>query len=196
MHTDRVRTTGIGSRAMEDWEVEKFLEKIDIGTLSYIGDEGWPDARMFNFVRCNGNYYFHSHKTRGEKLPFISSGQKACLSFFKASPDVGLMRYCQHNSVLLYGTVERIDNRPECEQELIECLKELCISAGTHFKAEPWKFNPIFRSCSFFRFVPNYVVGKITIFTSMAEMSYLELQHAKLQPHEKPIPPEAKDYHG
>ena len=96
-----------GSRAMTDEELQDFLKHVRYGTLSYTGDEGWPDSRVFNFGLLNGKFYFHSHKVRGEKLPFISNGQKACISFYEPSPDVGLMRYCPHRSAPAFGAGAR-----------------------------------------------------------------------------------------
>ena len=171
-----------GSRAMTDEELQDFLKHVRYGTLSYTGDEGWPDSRVFNFGLLNGKFYFHSHKVRGEKLPFISNGQKACISFYEPSPDVGLMRYCQHRSALVYGTVERIDKKPEYHDEAMDGLRQMCLDGGTPFKASPEKFEIFSKTCAIFRFTPVYAVGKLTIFTSLPEMSYLEQQHYKLMP--------------
>ncbi len=180
MITDPVRTSHFGSRAMTEEEVQTFLTRIRYGTLSYVGSEGWPDSRVLNFGIYEGDFYFHSHKAKGEKLPFISDGQKACISFYEPSPDVGLMRHCQHNSVLVYGNVERLDNRTEYLEEAYDGLANMCDYGGTPWKAYPEKFEQIKRTCSIFRVKPIYIVGKLTMFTSLPEMSYLELQHCRL----------------
>ena len=182
MMTDPVRTSHFGSRAMTDEELQAFLHTVRYGTLSYAGDGGWPDARVFNFGYCNGNFYFHSHKAQGEKLPFISDGQRACISFSAPSPDVGLMRYCQHRSALIYGNVERIDRKPECAAEALDGLRQMCLDGGTPFKTSPEKFEIFSKTCSIFRLQPVHMVGKLTMFTSLPEMSYLEQQHYRLMP--------------
>lgn len=182
MYNDPVGTSRFGSRGMTEEELADFLKHIRYGTLSYVGEDGWPDSRVFNFSLWNGNYYFHSHKVKGEKLPFISNGQRACISFYDPSPDVGRMRYCQHLSVLVYGTVERIDKKPECHDEAMEGLRQMCLSGGTPFKTIPEKFDVFSKTCAIFRFTPVHTAGKITIFTSLPEMSYLEHRHYDLMP--------------
>ena len=182
MYNDPVRKSRFGSRGMTDEEIEQFLGRIRYGTLCYTGDDGWPDSRVFNFSYWNGNFYFHTHKVQGEKLPFICGGQRASINFYEPSPDVGLMRYCQHNSVIVYGHVSRIDNKPETHDEAMEGLREMCLSGGTPFKIEPEKFEIFSKTCAVLRFVPIYKAGKITIFTSLPEMSYLEQQHYRLTP--------------
>ncbi len=185
MFTEPVRTSGFGSRAMTEEEVADFLKRARYGVLSYTGDEGWPDSRIFDIGQYQGKYYFHSNKTRGEKLPFISDGQKCCLCFFEPSTDIGKMRYCQHNSVLVYGHVERVDNREETHEEAMAGLREMCLSSGTPFKAQPEKFEIFSKTCSVFRVTPEYTVGKVVIFTSLPEMSYLEERHFRLMPKDK-----------
>jgi len=180
MITDPVRTSHFGSREMNESEVWEFLKRIRYGTLSYTGAEGWPDSRVLNFGMYNGNFYFHSNKVRGEKLPFTSDGQKACISFYEPSPDVGLIRYFQHSSLLVYGNVERIDNKPDFLDEAFNGLTHMCHFGGASWKAFPEKFEQIKKTCSIFRVRPTYIVGKLTMFTSLPEMSYLEEQHCRL----------------
>ena len=185
MIKDPVRPNRFGSRQMTEEEVRDFLTRVRYGVLSYAGSDGWPDARIFDIGQYQGNYYFHSHKTQGEKLPFISDGQKCCLCFYETSPDIGKMRYCQHNSVLVYGNVERVDNKEETHEEAMAGLREMCMSSGTPFKAQPEKFEIFSKTCSVFRVTPYYTVGKIIMFTSLPEMTYLEEQHYRLMPKDK-----------
>ena len=79
MIKDPVRPNRFGSRQMTEEEVRDFLTRVRYGVLSYAGSDGWPDARIFDIGHYQGNYYFHSHKTQGEKKLTYSSRQKAPL---------------------------------------------------------------------------------------------------------------------
>lgn len=180
MITDPVRKTPNGSRAMTEQEVQSFLERICYGTLSYANNDGWPDSRVLNFVQYNGNFYFHAHKFKGEKLQNLPDGKQVCISFYEPSPAVGKMRYCQHESVLVYGKIYRMDDPENIDyvsDEQWNALSKLCHDAGTPFKAIPERMKQSIKGCSCFKIVPEYTVGKLTIFTTRREKSYLETLH-------------------
>ena len=94
-----VRKTIRGGRQMTGEELDAFLKTVRYGTLSYMDSESW-------------------HKTRGEKLKDLTSGKKVCISFYTTSDKVGLEHICQHDSVLVYGRLERLDGPDEDYDEI------------------------------------------------------------------------------
>jgi len=180
MINETVRKTSLGGRAMTEEEVEHFLSDITYGTLCFHNDEGWPDARVLNFTRYEGSFCFHTNKYIGEKMAHLTDGAQVCISFYEPSPAVGKMRYCQHESVLVYGKIYRMDDPENIDyvsDEQWNALSKLCLDAGTPFKAIPERMKQSIKGCSCFKIVPEYTVGKLTIFTTRKEKSYLETLH-------------------
>jgi nitroimidazol reductase NimA-like FMN-containing flavoprotein (pyridoxamine 5'-phosphate oxidase superfamily) len=169
-----VRKTHLGSRRMTDDELIDFLKNVCYGTLSFMADDDWPDSRTFNFTVYKDNFYFHANKIKGEKLKYLLDGQKVCINFFEPSRDIGTLRFCQHRSALVYGRLYRIDYSPDCGSEIYHVLEKLSIESGTPFKAIPERLEKSYKGCAVFRILPEYSVGKLTIFTSLLEKSYLE----------------------
>lgn len=172
-----VRKTPLGSRAMTQEELQEFLQHICYGNLSFIGEEGWPDSRVLNFFYMDGAFYCHGNKAKGERLKYWTDGAKVCLSFFEPAPDVGKRRYCQHESVLVYGTIHRIDIPNSATEEGYHALEGISFGGGTPFKAIPERLARTSRGCSVFRINPVHIIGKLTVFTTRPEKSYLETLH-------------------
>lgn len=164
-----VRKTIRGGRQMTGEELDTFLKAVRYGTLSYMNGEGWPDMRPLNFGFYNGCWYFHAHKTRGEKLKDLTSGRKVCISFYTTSDKVGLEHICQHDSVLVYGRLERLDGPDEDYDEMIQGLTAMCVSAGTAYKAAPERISKSIRGASVFKVIPEYTAGKVVKFASLPD---------------------------
>lgn len=161
-----VRKTFRGGRRMTDEELQKFLQTIRYGTLSYSTQEGWPDVRPLNFGYWNGCYYFHAHKTRGEKLKDLLDGKKVVICFYTTSDKVGIEHINTHESVLVYGHLERLDNKEGTEAEIKQGLTAMCVAAGAAYKAEPERMAKSMKGASIFKIYPEYTVGKMTCFAS------------------------------
>lgn len=169
MITAQVRQTIRGGRAMTEEELETFLSNIRYGTLSYLNDEGWPDMRPLNFGRVDGCYYFHAHKTKGEKLKGLTNGKKVCISFYTTSDKVGKEHICSHDSVLVYGRLERLDLDEANKEEMVRGMTAMCLSGGTPHKAEPERISKSVFGAAVFKVVPDHVVGKVVKFASLPD---------------------------
>lgn len=175
MINDPMRNHKNGSRQMTEEELDDFLNhKLRYGTMAYPNEGGWPDMRVLNFGYLNGAYYFHANKITGEKLRHFTDGMQVSLSFFTPSDTVGLRRWCQHDSVLVYGRLYRIDSLENNEQEIWDALTKLCLDGGPPHKCQHDWLSKIYKTCAVFKVVPEYTVGKLTIFTSLPEKTYLE----------------------
>ena len=161
-----VRKTFRGGRQMTDDELRDYLSSIRYGTLSYITSEGWPDMRPLNFGSYNGCYYFHAHKTRGEKLKDLIDGAKVVISFYDTSDKVGIEHINTHKSALVYGHLERLDTKINNEEEIRLGLTAMCVSAGAAYKAAPERMSQSLKGASVFKVVPEYTVGKLVCFAS------------------------------
>ncbi len=180
MITDPVRPSRLGARGMTQEEIEAFLETVIYGTLSYANKDGWPDARVLNFTYYNKKLYFHSGK-QGEKLANLQDGTRVCVSCYDPSPDIGRLRFCQHTSVLYYGTVTRLDGVEGREDEIYQVLTKMSLDNGTPYKAAPERLSKSMFAPSVFVVEPEHVAGKYTIFASLPKDSYLEsLDHKGL----------------
>lgn len=164
-----VRKTIRGGREMTEEELAAFLKQIRYGTLSYMNDQGWPDMRPLNFGLYNGCYYFHAHKLKGEKLKDLTTGKKVCISFYNTSDKVGIEQICRHDSVLVYGTLERLDGPNENYEEMIRGLTAMCISAGAAYKAAPERISKSIKGASVFKVIPEYTVGKVVKFATLPD---------------------------
>ncbi len=162
-----VRTSVLGGRQMTQEELDRSISTIRYGTLSYVDEEGWPDMRPMNFGVYQGCYYFHAHKTKGEKLKSLTSGKRVCISFYKASDQVGQEPICQHESVLVYGRLERLDESDENTEEMLQGLTALCLAAGTPYKAAPERLASGVKTISVFKVIPEHTVGKLVRFATL-----------------------------
>ena len=82
---------------------------------------------------------------------------------------MGLEHICQHDSVLVYGRLERLDGPDEDYDEMIQGLTAMCVSAGTAYKAAPERISKSIRGASVFKVIPEYTVGKVVKFASLSD---------------------------
>lgn len=172
-----IRSTNRGSRAMTPQELEEFLTgSLRYGTLAFTGEGGWPDIRPLNFGYWKGAFYFHANRNRGEKLKYLCNQEPVCINIFEPSDQIGQSQLCTHRSVLAYGNIQRIDGNPELESEAWAGMTEMCRAAGTPYKADPERLKKTIHGISIFRVVPQYIVGKIVVFTSLPSPPTLRME--------------------
>ena len=162
---------------MTEQELSDFLKSIRYGTLSFLNDEGWPDMRPLNFAFVSDRFYFHANGFTGEKLKYLDHQNKVVISLYKESDSVGKIHLNQHQSVLIYGHVERIDQSPDCRKESIKAMKAICVSGGTAYKAQAKNFEECIKTTGIFRVQPVHIAGKIVCFTSTPEESETDGKH-------------------
>ncbi len=157
-------------------ELAEFLANdVRYGTVSFIGEDGWPDSRVFNIGYFNGCYYIHGAKKVGEKLKYLGRHERVCLSMVKYSDRVGLDPLCFHKSVLVYGHVDRMDDDPVLFEEMWAGIKAMCEQGGTAYKALPERLEKSIKGIAVFRIVPVKTVGKIVAFTSLPSSPTLRM---------------------
>ena len=170
MFDEKVRESRRGGRQMPPEELDAFLRSIQYGTLSYLAEEGWPDARPMNFGYYNGCLYFHAAKNKGEKLAHWKDGAKVCVSAFEALVDINEKRFGAHHSVLIYGQLERLDDKPDKAEEAFAAMTAICMGGRAPSRAAPENIKNCIHGVGIFKVVPTHSVGKITRFSSIPEI--------------------------
>ena len=88
------------------------LQAAPRGTLSVIGDNGYPYGVPINFVYTDGNLYFHSALT-GHKIDAVNACSKASFTVLDngEKPDDDWAYF--FNSVIVFGSIRIVDNESE-----------------------------------------------------------------------------------
>ena len=88
------------------------LQAAPRGTLSVIGDNGYPYGVPINYVYADGKLYFHSALT-GHKIDAVNSCSKASFTVLDngEKPDDDWAYF--FNSVIVFGSIRIVDDESE-----------------------------------------------------------------------------------
>ncbi len=99
---------------MSEAEVAELLDRMDMGAISTIGEDGFPYAVPVNYVIIDGKVYIHGRKL-GEKVDNIKRNPKVCFTVWqrKGYEDCGVPA-CDtttvYECVVIRGNVIFIDD--------------------------------------------------------------------------------------
>lgn len=130
---------------MTDEQVKEILKNAEYGTLSLIGDGGYPYSVALNFVYMNGKIYFHCAKA-GHKIDAIKENSKACFNIVSEEKVIKEKYTTYYKSVVAFGNARIVENEKlkteavtalakkyvpfgddEIKQEVDRFLKALCV---------------------------------------------------------------------
>ena len=99
------------------------------GVLAVNGDDGYPYCFPMNYYynEIDNAIYFHSGKI-GHKIDSIKKDNKAsfCVTTDGIKEDEKLSWACTVKSVIIFGSIELIDNIDINNNELIDVIRKLC----------------------------------------------------------------------
>ena len=96
-------------RAVSEKEAWDIVKKGDWGTLSLIGDEGYPYGVPLNYIVEDGKLYFHSG-AKGHKLDAMKASSKACFTIVTKAQVIQDKVTTAYESVILFGNVRIIED--------------------------------------------------------------------------------------
>ena len=113
---------------MTDVQVEEILKNADYGTLSVIGDGGYPYCVPLNFVYYNGKIYFHCAKA-GHKVDAIKENSKVCFNIVSEQKVIEEKYTTYYKSVTAFGNARIVDNE-KLKIEAVTALAKKYVSFG------------------------------------------------------------------
>jgi nitroimidazol reductase NimA-like FMN-containing flavoprotein (pyridoxamine 5'-phosphate oxidase superfamily) len=105
-------------KQMSEKATLELLKKSEIGTLSTIGENGYPYNTPLNYVFYQGKIYFHCAKV-GSKLDNIRNNSKICFSVFDEVKVIGEELNTRYKSLVIFGKAKIIEPSQEILRELI-----------------------------------------------------------------------------
>lgn len=101
----------------------ELLKKNSDGTLSVIGDEGYPYGVPLNYAYDDGKLYFHCAKT-GHKLDAVKKESKTCFTIIDAG-DVKPEEFnTYYRSVIVFGKAHILTDEAEMKDALRVIIKK------------------------------------------------------------------------
>lgn len=119
-------------------EIEEIIQKCDHCNVAMVDAEGKPYLVPMNFGYHKRTLYIHS-APEGKKIELLKANPEVCVSFSTdhvlrwQDSTVGCSYSMKYRSVLLYGSVEFIEDFDEKEAILHVIMKQ--------YKAENYKFG-------------------------------------------------------
>ena len=97
------------NRQLTTEEARAILEKCPWGTLSTIGEDGWPYGVPVNYVVEDNEIYIHCAKT-GHKLDNIRHNDKACFTAVSRANVLSAEFSTDYESVVAFGRAAFVDD--------------------------------------------------------------------------------------
>lgn len=142
---------------MTDSEVSNLLDRMDVGAISTIGEDGFPYTVPVNHVVVDGMVYIHGRRL-GEKMDNLKRDARVCFTVWdrKGYEDCGELA-CDtttvYECVVVRGHVEFIDDDETKSKVLLALVDKLAPGKkGMDAKKVP--------PTAVYRIVPETVTGK------------------------------------
>ncbi len=104
-------------REMKKEEAYELLFQSKYGILATVGYDGQPYAIPLNYIVSNNSIYFHC-ALNGYKLDNIALNSKVCFTVVGRTNIVSEQFSTDYESVVVFGTVSRIEEKDEKEKVL------------------------------------------------------------------------------
>ncbi len=141
---------------MTDGQVKEILENAEYGTLSVIGDGGYPYCVPLNFVYMNGKIYLHCAKA-GHKIDAIKENSKACFNVVSEHEVIKEKYTTYYKSVTAFGNARIIENEKLKIEAVTALAKKYVPFGGDEIKQEVDKF---LKALCIIEFDIEHVTGK------------------------------------
>lgn len=101
------------------------LKRGDHGTLSVLGDDGYPYATPVNYIVLNDKVYLHS-APEGYKIDCLKRDSKCCFSVIVSTHTVPSKITAAFESIILTGTAAFVTDRAEKQTALETFVTQRC----------------------------------------------------------------------
>lgn len=101
------------------------LKRGDHGTLSVLGDDGYPYATPVNYIVMNDNVYLHS-APYGYKIDCLQRDSKCCFSVIVSTHTVPQKITAAFESIILTGTAAFVEDEGEKRAVLETFVTQRC----------------------------------------------------------------------
>ncbi len=135
-------------------ECEEILATAPRGTLSIIGEDGYPYGVPINFVWWEGKVYFHSAQ-EGHKVDAIAACDKACFTVLDQGVRAPEQWWYVFRSVIAFGRVRRVEG--QLAREALVKLAEKYFPPEEDIQADVAKNGP---RVAMYEFTPDHLTGK------------------------------------
>lgn len=111
--------------SMDKKEIDALLERLDVGSISTIGKDGYPYSTPVNFVYMDGQVYIHG-RNAGEKVENLKNNPKVSFTIWERTgyEDTGSVA-CDtttvYESVSIQGDVEFVED-PAVKKKMLEAI--------------------------------------------------------------------------
>ena len=142
-------------KQLEEKISEEILINNEYGTLSTIGDNGYPYNIPINYVYINDAIYIHSYK-QGHKLDNIKYNSKVCFSIVDYSDVIPENFETYYESVVLFGDAEEVYG-----EEKEKVLKSFIYKYSKNYLEEGMKYiNAFIDETSVMKIHIKHITGK------------------------------------
>lgn len=113
-------------RAMPEEQARKLLENGEWGTLSTVGEDGWPYATPLSYVVMENRIYFHAAKS-GKKMKNLAHQPNVCFCTVGATQPVFSQDFTtEYESVVVFGQAREVTDENVKRRALLRlCEKYL-----------------------------------------------------------------------
>ena len=126
-------------QCLSEREAVEILERNTAGTLSLLGDDGYPYGVPLSYVYVNGKLYFHS-ASAGHKIDAIKNYEKASFCVVDQDNIVPKEYTTYYKSVIAFGTVRLVEDKSRMREILTSFAMKYCADYAQGISAEIEKF--------------------------------------------------------
>ena len=126
-------------QCLSEREAVEILERNTAGTLSLLGDDGYPYGVPLSYVYADGKIYFHS-ASAGHKIDAITNYEKASFCVVDQDYIVPKEYTTYYKSVIAFGTVRLVEDESRMREILTSLAMKYCADYAQGISAEIEKF--------------------------------------------------------
>ncbi len=126
-------------QCLSEREAVEILKRNTSGTLSLLGDDGYPYGVPLSYVYEDGKLYFHS-ATSGHKIDAIQNYEKASFCVVDQDEIVPKEYTTYYKSVIVFGTVRLVEDESRMREILTSLAMKYCAEYAQGISAEIEKF--------------------------------------------------------
>ncbi len=151
------REMRLKDQLMPDADTIDVIKKNGSGTLSVIGDGGYPYGVPLNYAYADGKLYFHCAKT-GHKLDAIKKESKVCFTIIDADDVLPEEFNTLYRSAVVFGKARILED----ENEMKDALRVILDKYSPEFKESGEKYiKAMFAEVCVFIVDIDHITGKM-----------------------------------
>lgn len=125
-------------------EAEEILKKCSYGTLSTIGEDGYPYGVPVSYAYADGKIYFHCAKGVGHKVENMEYNNKVCFSVVGDTETLPEKFSTKYESAIVFGTAKPAEDVKGALMKLIEKYSPDYLESGTEYVNSSWERTGVY----------------------------------------------------